>query len=476
MNQRDMPGSAFRALDQLPPAFDPPDLAERVKAAVAASGRKLVALDDDPTGVQTVYDTPVLARWDVDDLVRELRDPWPVCFLLTNSRGLPEERARRVNQEIATALLASSVETGREFVVASRSDSTLRGHFPAETDTLTTVLGAIDGVLLVPAFFEGGRFTIDDTHLVQIGDQLVPAAETEFARDPTFGYRSSNLRAWIAEKSAGRISAAEVGSIGLDDIRRGGPTRVTELLLDVHGGSVGVVNAAGYADLAVVVLGLLAAEARGKRFVYRTAASFVRVRAGLDDRPLLTREELLGVSAPVGPGLVVVGSHVQRSSQQLDSLLALTEVDGIELEVAPILAGHMEMAAIAAEKATASLAADRTAVLFTSREVVVESGDQLQISAIVSAALVAAVRAIRVEPRFIIGKGGITSSDIGTKALDARRAVVLGQIRPGVPVWRLGPEARYPGLPYIVFPGNVGEITTLAEIVSELRGSTAFTA
>jgi uncharacterized protein YgbK (DUF1537 family) len=465
-----MPVAEFRPLDQLPPEFAAPDLAARVKAAVAASGRKLIALDDDPTGVQTVYDTPVLARWRGADLARELRDPWPVCFLLTNSRSLPEARAVRLNREIAAALLAAATGTGRAFVVASRSDSTLRGHFPAETDALAATLGGIDGVLLVPAFFEGGRFTIDDWHLVRIGDDVVPVAETEFARDPTFGYRSSNLRAWVAEKSGGRIAAAAVRSIGLDDIRRGGPARVTEMLLAVRGGSPVVVNAVSYADLAVVVLGLLAAEERGKHFLYRTGASFVRARAGLDERPVLTRENLLGAQTPAGPGLVVVGSHVQRSGQQLDALLALDAVEGIELDVAAILAGRMETVEVAAERASACLAAGRTAVLFTSRAVALGGRDQLRISTTVSAALVAAVRAIRARPLFIVGKGGITASDIGTKALNVRRALVLGQIRPGVPVWRLGPETRYPGLPYIVFPGNVGEVTTLAGIVTEVRG------
>lgn len=51
-----------------------------------------------------------------------------------------------------------------------------------------------------------------------------------------------------------------------------------------------------------------------------------------------------------------------------------------------------------------------------------------------------------------------------------RRVQVLGQIMAGVPVWRLGSESEYPGLPYMVFRGNVGERDTLASIVTILRG------
>jgi hypothetical protein len=51
-----------------------------------------------------------------------------------------------------------------------------------------------------------------------------------------------------------------------------------------------------------------------------------------------------------------------------------------------------------------------------------------------------------------------------------RRAQVLGQIVPGVPVWRLGPESKYPGLPYVVFPGNAGGPDALASVIRVLRG------
>jgi uncharacterized protein YgbK (DUF1537 family) len=79
--------------------------------------------------------------------------------------------------------------------------------------------------------------------------------------------------------------------------------------------------------------------------------------------------------------------------------------------------------------------------------------------------LISIVRGLQVRPRFLIAKGGITSSDVATRGLGVRRALVRGQILPGVPVWRLGAEARFPGLDYVVFPGNVGGDTALADAV-----------
>ena len=461
----------------LPPEWPEP-LLPRIHEAQARSGRKLVALDDDPTGVQTVSDTPVLARWEVADLAAELRDPRPLCFVLTNSRSLPEAEAAALNREVAANLLAASEQTGVGTTVLSRSDSTLRGHFPAETDALAETLGGVDALLLVPAFVEGGRLTAGDIHWVRDGErnEWLPAAESEFARDASFGYRASNLREWVAERTGGRVPASKVASLGLELIRREGPDEVARVLRACADGQVVVVNAVADRDLETVALGALMAEAAGTRLLARTAASFVRILAGQEARPLLSRDDLLGPAAPAPlPGIVAVGSHVGRTGQQLAALLAAPGVVAVELSVPAALGPARREAVVAAASRAARAALDRgeTPVIATSREVVQGEGpeDQLRISRSVSAALVEAVRGVGGAPGWVVGKGGITSSDVGTEALGVRRAIVLGQVRPGVPVWRLGPETRYPGLPYVIFPGNVGGPETLAEVVALLRGA-----
>jgi uncharacterized protein YgbK (DUF1537 family) len=360
-------------------------------------------------------------------------------------------------------------------VVASRSDSTLRGHFPAETDALADAMGGVDGVLICPAFFEGGRVTAGDVHLVREGGRVVPAAETEFARDATFGYRARTLPAWVEEKTLGRVSASDVATLSLEEIRGGGSPRVTERLRDVRDGQPVVINALDYPDLWTVVLGLLQVEAEGKRFLYRTGASFVRARAGITAKPLLTRADLLGPDATrPARGLVVVGSHVRRTTEQLERLLVMPGIAAIEVGVRDLLRGDEDRDREihrASRDADSALTGAKTPVIYTSRQVERPDGmDELEVARVVSDSLVAIVRGIEGHPDFVVGKGGITSSDVGTRGLGAKRAVVLGQVRPGVPVWRLGPESRFPTLPYVVFPGNVGGPETLAEITAELIG------
>jgi uncharacterized protein YgbK (DUF1537 family) len=465
-----------QALGQaLPPPIDDPGLEERIQAAVADSGRKVVALDDDPTGVQTVHGVGVLARWEAEALAAELRNVEPLFFILTNSRALPEARAVALNLEIAGNLLDASRKTGVACVIASRSDSTLRGHFPAETDALAAVLGGVDGVLICPAFFEGGRVTAGDIHFVRDDDRFVPTAETEFARDATFGYSARTLPGWVEEKTHRRIRTADIASLTLAEIRSGGPARVAERLRAVRDGQPVIVNALDYPDLWTIVLGLLQTEAEGKRFLYRTGASFVRARAGISARPLLTRNELLGENAPrPARGLVVVGSHVRRTTEQLQRLLDTPDTIGIEVNVPALVRDDERDREITRVRRQASdaIATGQTPVVYTSRQVERPEGmEELAVARAVSDALVAIVRGIEMRPDFVGGKGGITASDIGTLGLGAERATVLGQIRPGVPVWRLGPESRFPAMPYIVFPGNVGDAETLAEIVTELIGA-----
>ena len=86
----------------------------------------------------------------------------------------------------------------------------------------------------------------------------------------------------------------------------------------------------------------------------------------------------------------------------------------------------------------------------------------------ISDALTSIVNRLSVRPKFLIAKGGITSSDVGTKGLGVKKALVLGQVAAGVPVWRLGFESKFSGMSYIIFPGNVGKVETLREIVEML--------
>lgn len=452
----------------------PEDVMPLVRAQLQASGRKLVVLDDDPTGTQTVHDIAILTEWTPDLLARELSAAAPAFYILTNSRSLGAAEAEALNRTIAQHLVQASQQTGQDFVVVSRSDSTLRGHFPGEVAALAAGLGQrFDAWLLIPFFLEGGRYTVNDVHYVAEGDQLVPAGETPFARDAAFGYRSSNLREWITEKTGGRVPAAAVHSISLEDIRQGGPEAVAQKLLMLHDGALCVVNAATMLDMQVFACGLLQAEAEGKRFLYRTAASFVQARAGLEARPLLRADDL--DLPPSGGGLVIVGSYVPRTTRQVEALLRSGKVTPVEIDCAALLDDERRTAQIqaAARWADAALRRDEDVLIYTSRALI-DAGDaeaSLNIGQRISSGLIAILGQISTRPRYLVAKGGITSSDVATQGLRVRRALVRGQILPGVPVWQLGDESRYPGLPYIVFPGNVGADDALATVVEMLRSN-----
>ena len=466
-------------LSALPPPW-PSDPFADIQRRVRTSGRKVVVLDDDPTGTQTVHDLWVLTRWTTQALRFALAEPSPTFFVLTNSRSLPTKAAVELNREIADNLAQVAGEMDCDFDLVSRSDSTLRGHFPAEVDILQARLqscagGSHDGIIVCPFFLEGGRLTAHDIHWVTEGDTLTPAAQTEYAHDATFGYTKSNLREWVEEKTGGRIPATEVWTVSIDVIRKQGPSGVRDILEKAAEGRVIAVNAVSYQDLAVFVAGLLDAEDRGKRFLFRTAASFVRVRGGIEDRSLLAATDMAEATtgARQGGGLILVGSYVDKTTRQLSAALGLPHISAQELSVRRVLDSadrEAEIQRVAAEAGRA-LAAGRESLIYTSRSLVTERGraGELGIGQQVSSALVEVVRRIGVEPRFVIAKGGITASDVATAGLGVERAWVLGQILPGIPVWRLGEESRFPGVPYVVFPGNVGDDDSLAKTIHILR-------
>ncbi len=330
-------------------------------------------------------------------------------------------------------------------------------------------IGAPDArFLLAPYFGEGGRRTVDDVHVLERGGARVPVGETEFARDAAFGYRASNLRDWVAEKhaAAGRPVPA-ITSLPLELIRGGGSRGVARALLGMPPGAVAIANADVDRDIEVVALGGILAEEAGMPLVARTAASYVRARAGRPPAPLLTGDEL----PAGGPGLIVVGSHVETTTRQLDGLLRSAHAHNLvthELAIGPILAGGQATqravrgAAAAVQRA---LAAGRIGMVSTER---VRREVGLAGARAISDALVGVVRAIDRRPAWVIAKGGITSSDVASRGLQMAEARVAGQILPGVPIWISATGSRWPGLPLIVFPGNVGDDDSLAAAVELL--------
>ena len=371
-------------------------------------------------------------------------------------------------------------ETGKEYIFISRSDSTLRGHYPLETELLKADYEkntgkVIDGEILCPFFKEGGRFTIENVHYVKYGDELVPANETEFAKDKTFGYTAATMPEYVEEKTKGAYKKEDVTCISLEDIHNMEIDKIEEQLLAVHDFNKIIVNAVDYVDVKVFCVALYRAMRKGKVYMMRTAAAIVKVMGGVTSQPLLTREQMV-VKETENGGIIVVGSHTEKTTRQVEALKELKEIEFIELDATLVKDDAAFEAEVqrCLEKEEACIKSGRTVCCYTTRALITadtgDKEDELRLSVKISDAVQSLVGRLSVTPAFVIAKGGITSSDVGTKALAVKRANVLGQIRPGIPVWQTGDESRFPLTPYVIFPGNVGDDETLREAVEILIG------
>ena len=458
--------------------IDETKIDQLLQKEISANQKKIVVLDDDPTGVQTVHDISVYTDWTKDSIRQGFQEKNNLFYILTNSRGFTQDETTLAHNEIAANVDAVAKELGKEYIFISRSDSTLRGHYPLETEILRTNYEkntgcSIDGELLGPFFKEGGRFTIDDVHYVRYGNELIPANETEFAKDKTFGYQAATMPEYVEEKTKGAYPARNVVCISLDEIHQMAIDEIEQKLLHVQGFNKIIVNAVDYADLKVFCVALYRAMAKGKVFMFRTAAAIVKVMGGVSDQPLLEKEQMVRANELHG-GIIVVGSHTEKTTRQLEALKQLSDIRFVELDATKVAeTGGLEKEVercLALEEAW--IRDGKTVCCYTSRALITaDTGnkeDELRLSVRISDAVQSLVGGLSVVPKFVIAKGGITSSDVGTKALGVKRANVLGQIEPGIPVWQTGAESKFPGIPYVIFPGNVGEDTTLRYAVEKL--------
>lgn len=440
--------------------------------------KKLVVLDDDPTGVQTVHDVSVYTDWEEESIRKGFEEKEAMFFILTNSRSFSVEETTKVHQDIAARVAKVARELGQDFMIISRGDSTLRGHYPLETqllaDGLTKNEGVvIDGEIICPFFPEGGRYTMDNIHYVKEQDNLIPAGMTEFARDKTFGYKSSDLTEYVEEKTEGKYHKEDCITISLDELNALDVQGIKDKLMSAQNMAKIIVNAVSYADLKVFCAALVLAMKAGKHYMARTAAAFTKVMGRISDQPLLGRAQLEGDTK--NGGIVLIGSHVKKTTDQLNCLKELDgQADFMEFQVNTVfeengLEKEVERTVKAAEE---KILSGRTVVIYTSRQLLAPENmtpeEKLHISVKISNAVTSIIGKLSVKPKFIIAKGGITSSDVGTKALRVKKARVMGQVKKGIPVWMTGEESKFPGMPYIIFPGNVGEVSTLKEIVEEL--------
>lgn len=428
---------------------------------------KIIVLDDDPTGSQTVHSCLLLLQWDVETLRLGLADASPIFFILTNTRARTPEEADQVTREVCHNLKQAIAAEGiQEFLVVSRSDSTLRGHYPVETDAIADELGPFDAHFLIPAFFEGGRITRNSIHYLLIKGIPTPVHETEFARDSVFGYHHSYLPDYVEEKTQGRIQASQVERFLLEDLRSGSRDRLMGLTHNV----CCVVDGETQTDLNQFAQDILAVAAQGKRFLFRSAASLLTALAALPHQPV-DADHMSTYVRQGKPGAILVGSHVQKTTQQLTELLKAPGVTGVEVAVETLRDGdeatRQTLLQTTLDQVHALHKAGKTPVIYTSRKELTFDSIQtrLDFGIRVSTLLMDMVKGLPPEIGFLISKGGITSNDTLSTGLALRTARLLGQILPGVSVVRTpDTHPQFPNLPVVLFPGNVGDETALATV------------
>ncbi|GAA2236586.1 hypothetical protein N1031_10935 [Herbiconiux moechotypicola] len=414
---------------------------------------KTVILDDDPTGTQSASNVPVLLATSAELLTAALREHDSV-YVLTNSRAITEPNA----VELVARIRRESLEAGRalgeavQFVL--RGDSTLRGHVFAETEAFLDD----DGVMIfVPAFPDGGRTTLGGVHYVTVAGVTYPADETEFADDPVFPFSTARLIDYVAEKS-GR---AGVG-FALESLRAdGGVAALAEVLSQAPAGAVVVPDAETNDDIRLIARAIVAARGSGRAVVVRSAAPLAAALAGVESVGLLPVPLL---PEPVDT-LLVCGSHTAGATAQLAEVESRWGGFSV-IDTERALVSPAEEGVRAAEAARPQLAARSLAVVTTERARSA-AHNTLGHGERVMDALTTSVRALLPSVGVVVSKGGITSADVARIGLGASSATVLGQVLPGVSVWRVTAiDGRE--LLYVVVPGNVGSASTLVQVLEAL--------
>jgi uncharacterized protein YgbK (DUF1537 family) len=406
-------------------------------------------LDDDPTGTQSATDVVVLLSWDAAAITDVLRRERAV-YLQTNSRAVPQAQAVALARRTREDLAAAEAVLGEPILPVLRGDSTLRGHVFAESDVFAGDTGC---VLFVPAFPQGGRTTIGSVHRVVIDGVSTPVGDTEFARDPVFGYRSSSLVSYVREKGGRRGIPVPLGLL-----RASGGDAVARALLGAGAGDYVVPDVETDADIELIKVGLLAARQARHDIVVRCAATLAaacagRLSTGYLARPLVASR----------PGLVVVcGSHTAAATAQL---AALTDGLGLAPTVIPTddaLADPAAAGTRAAPLLRAALTSHGIAIVCSERDRRAQD-DTLAHGELVMTALMTALAAVAGEAGTIVSKGGITSAEVARTVLRAPRARVRGQLTAGISVWDYAD-----GTVQVVVPGNVGGPATLTDVVGGL--------
>ena len=440
---------------------------------------KIIIFDDDPTGSQTVYGCPLLLQWDENTLEQAFKQSSPLIFILANTRSLSSVLADETIREICSSLKNFFLKQGYskdDFFFISRGDSTLRGHGVLEPATLAKELGPFHATFHIPAFFEGGRITEEGIHYLN----GIPVHMTDFGRDKIFGFSTSNLVKWIEEKSSGQINTKNILHLNLKQLDMAAENKesfisLLNFLSNLENNISVVVDATlpKHLEILAKAIKIISNE---KKFLFRTAASFINSLSGLPPNPKKA-SELVSLKSKnfdleYKSGLIMVGSHVQLATDQLNILLQENSCEGLEVPVskfAEIFVKEecqnliLDLEGVLLSKIDQILDRKKVPVLYTTREEMQFSSNSERMMFGLSLAEFMAILVGKIINKFgyIISKGGITTQVLLEKGLNLDQVFLKGQILPGLSIVQGDNDQNHP--PIITFPGNLGEDQTLLE-------------
>ena len=445
---------------------------------------KIIIIDDDPTGSQTVNDCNLILRWDYETLLKGLKDSSNLLFILANTRSLSKEDVKIRLKEICSALreiMNNSSFAEEDFVLISRGDSTLRGHNFVEPDIINELLGPFDATFYIPAFIEGNRTTVNGNHFVD----NIPINETIFSKDKIFGFNTSNIKELICEQSNYQLDFNNIENIFIKDFEALETNQPSKLFMQIEklkNNKKVIVDIIDYSQLdkfSSIVRSLL----KKKKFLFRSAASFIsslsNVKRTQKDHIYFSQLRRKNNSDKAMKGLIVVGSYVELTTRQLNKVLEISLCKPIEINVFKLyeffkIGDNLNLNSLKKLIMNAirqNLIRESIPVLYTSRKTIfpTDKNDLIQFQLFLSAFIAEIVSAIKNEIGYLISKGGITTNTIISEGLEADSVYLEGQILPGISLVTFNLLKQKGKLPIVTFPGNIGNKMSLVKALEILE-------
>ena len=432
---------------------------------------KIIVLDDDPTGSQTVHSCLLLMEWDIETIRLGLRDKSSILFIITNTRALISEEAKKITQQVCHNLkIALENENITRFLIYSHFDSTLRGHYPLEIEIISNNFGGFDSHFFIPAFLEGGRKTINSIQYLDDRVDLDPVHRTEFAKDSVFNYSHSYLPYYIEEKTKKLLKATDVGRLLLKDIRKGSLNK----LMDLNSNRCIVVDAEHQSDLNYFAKDLQTAVNLGKKFLLCGAASMLTSLAKIGKQPL-ENKNIQEYKYKNNPGIILVGSYSKKTTEQLNDLLQQNNVLGLEINLKKLqdyLDNQSRFLTKFLDQIKTIHNSGKTVVIYTSRQQITFTSleEKSNFEKLIFLLLTKITQNLPSNISFLISKGGTTSNNFLRTTLKLKSIRLLGQILPGCSIVKTSENnTLFPGLLILLFPGNVGDVKTLTNAYNILN-------